>query len=376
MTLADALNPVLARLRTRIAQTPLPRFWQWWTGELLSFLPPRWRDALAVEESCVLLRAHEGAVQVLAERGGRRSALFELPADAREAWPEMIERQLDDTRRGQRRLLLLPASKVLRRRLLLPIAALENLQPVLGFELDRQTPFKSDQVYFDSRVLSAEPTARQAQVELSVVQRVTLESELERVGGLTARLSGVDVEEAESRRLGVNLLPVERRLALPRTWLLIQLGLILGSILLVFFAMGQVVENRREAVSSMEERVAAERERARAVSSLRTQLDEAAAGANFLAVQKQSQPSMLVLLHEVSRLLPDDTFLERLSLSSGQLSITGYSSQATRLISQVQASPSLREPALNGAIQPDARTGRDRFTITANYGPVRAEGRP
>lgn len=376
MTFADALNPVLARLRTRIAQTPLPRFWQWWTGELLSFLPPRWRDALAVEESCVLLRAHEGAVEVLAERGGRRSPLFELPADTREAWPQLIERQLDDSRRGQRRLLLLPAAKVLRRRLSLPVAALENLPSVLGFELDRQTPFKPDQVWFDSRVLSAEPAARQAQVELSVVQRVSLEAELERIGALAGGLSGVDVEDAEGRRLGVNLLPPERRLSLPRTWLMVQLGLVLASVLLVFFAMGQVVENRREAVAQMEQRVDAERERARAVSALRTQLDEAAAGANFLAVQKQTQPSMLVLLHEVSRLLPDDTFLERLSLSAGQLSLTGYSSQATRLISQMQESPLLREPALNGAIQPDARTGRDRFTITASYGPVRAEGRP
>lgn len=376
MTFADALNPVLARLRTRIAQTPLPRFWQWWSGELLSFLPPRWRDALAVEESCVLLRAHDGGVEVLAERGGRRSPLFELPADAREAWPQLIERQLDDSRRGQRRLLLLPAAKVLRRRLSLPVAALENLPSVLGFELDRQTPFKPDQVWFDSRVLSAEPAARQAQVELSVVQRVSLEAELERIGALAGGLSGVDVEDAEGRRLGVNLLPPERRLSLPRTWLMVQLGLVLASVLLVFFAMGQVVENRREAVAQMEQRVDAERERARAVSALRTQLDEAAAGANFLAVQKQTQPSMLVLLHEVSRLLPDDTFLERLSLSAGQLSLTGYSSQATRLISQMQESPLLREPALNGAIQPDARTGRDRFTITASYGPVRAEGRP
>jgi general secretion pathway protein L len=247
---------------------------------------------------------------------------------------------------------------------------------VLGFELDRQTPFKSDQVWFDSRVLSAEPAARQAQVELSVVQRVSLEAELERIGALAGGLSGVDVEDAEGRRLGVNLLPPERRLSLPRTWLMVQLGLVLASVLLVFFAMGQVVENRREAVAQMEQRVDAERERARAVSALRTQLDEAAAGANFLAVQKQTQPSMLVLLHEVSRLLPDDTFLERLSLSAGQLSLTGYSSQATRLISQMQESPLLREPALNGAIQPDARTGRDRFTITASYGPVRAEGRP
>ena len=104
-------------------------------------------------------------------------------------------------------------------------------------------------------------------------------------------------------------------------------------------------------------------------SSIVTRFTDAAAAANFLAVQKQTQASMLLLLNEVTRTLPDDTFLERLSVSGNQVSITGFSSQATRLVGFLQESPLLRDAALNGSIQNDPRVGRDRVTITVNYGP-------
>jgi general secretion pathway protein L len=369
MTLADALNPVLARLRSRLAQTPLPRFWRWWSGELLSFLPPRWRAVLSVEDACVLLQAEGEGFAVTAESAGLRQSLLTLQADQREEWPQVLERSLDDARRAQRRLLLLPASSLLRRNLILPAAALENLPAVLGFELDRQTPFKADQVYFDSRILRQDSGAKQVQVELLVVPRPVLDAELTRLGELAAGLSAVDVMDARGNRVGVNLLPQERRASLPRTQPMIQAALLAASVMLVMFGMGQVIDNRVGAVEAMQAEVEVQRDNARAVVALRKQLEDAAAAANFLAVQKQTQASMLLLLNEVTRTLPDDTFLERLSVSGNQVSITGFSSQATRLVGFLQESPLLRDAALNGSIQNDPRVGRDRVTITVNYGP-------
>ena len=42
MTITQALDIRLARLRTRYARTPLPRFFTWWGRELASLLPARW----------------------------------------------------------------------------------------------------------------------------------------------------------------------------------------------------------------------------------------------------------------------------------------------------------------------------------------------
>jgi general secretion pathway protein L len=369
MTLADALNPLLARLRSRLAQTPLPQFWRWWSGELLSFLPPRWREALAVEDACLLLTAAGDCCDVSLERGGTRSLLVSLSAEQPDQWASELHSVLDENLRALPRVLGLPAASLLRRTLSLPVAALETLDAVLGFELDRQTPFKAEQVYFASRVLKHDAGAKQVQVELLVVPRPVLEQSVAALGALSEGLAGVDVLDPRGRRLGVNLLPVERRARQPRTQPLIQAGLLLASIVLVFFGMGQIVDNRLAAVESMQEQVQAQREHAREVSALRAQLEDSAAAANFLAVQKQTQASMLLLLEEVTRLLPDDTFLTRLSVSGNQVSLSGYSSQALKLVGELQKSELLKDAALNGGVQPEPRVSRDLFNINARYGP-------
>src|SRR6185503_8420695 len=111
----------------------------------------------------------------------------------------------------------MPAGRVLRRRLSLPLAAQENLRQVLGFELDRQTPFRSDQVYYDSRVLGVDPVARQVAAELVLAPRAELDAELGRIAQAGLALDRVDAAEEGDERLGVNLLPPERR-AHRRDW--------------------------------------------------------------------------------------------------------------------------------------------------------------
>ena len=51
-------------------------------------------------------------------------------------------------------------------------------------------------------------------------------------------------------------------------------------------------------------------------------------------------------------------------------SLSGQSNQAAKLVEILQGSGLLRNPALSGPIQPDARTQKDRFNITAGYGPA------
>ncbi len=368
MTLADALNPLLARLRSRLAQTPLPHFWRWWTGELLSFLPPRWREALAVEQACLLLSATGEGVSLELERATRRTVLLELDGEPA-GWSQRFVADIDDNLRELPLVFGLPAARVLRRTLSLPVAPLENLDAVLGFELDRQTPFKPEQVYFASRVLRQDAGAKQVQVELVVVPRTVLDDAVAAVSGLAERLAAVDVLDGRGQRLGVNLLPVERRARQPRTQPLIQFGLLCASVVLVFFGLSQVVENRRAAVAEMEALVQSQRERAREVGALRAQLEDAAAAANFLAVQKQTQASMVLLLDEVTQRLPDDTFLTRLSVSGNQVSLSGYSAQALKLVGELQKSGVLKDAALNGGVQQEPRVSRDMFTINATYGP-------
>jgi general secretion pathway protein L len=75
---------------------------------------------------------------------------------------------------------------------------------------------------------------------------------------------------------------------------------------------------------------------------------------------------MLELLDELTRRIPDDTSLDKLTVTGDRLVMVGQSRAAPALVGLLQASPMLREPALAGAVQADPRSGRDRFTLTAN----------
>ncbi len=370
MTLSDQLTQPLRRLRARYAQSPLPRFLRWWGGELRALLPERWRQRFEVEDTWVLLRCSGDEVQVLRQRGSVQTELGCLTATPPEALPNALSELLGEDGREQRRALLLPADAILRRTLTLPAAAMANLSTVLGFELDRQTPFKPDQVRFDSRVLPHEADAKQVPVQFALVTRERLTKELSRIDGLAATLGAVDAADAHGQRAGYNFLPPEQRAGRSHRFGLTMAGLLAVAMLFSWLALGKIIDNRRDAITRLEQQVEAARDQARAVTKLRDELDSAAAGANFLAVEKASQPSMLLLLDELTQLLPDDTYLERLSVVRGDVSVAGQSRQAAKLVEVLGGSKKLRSPALSGPIQPDPRSSMDRFNITGRYGPV------
>ena len=365
--LHDALSPGLNRLRRRYQESPLPALLDWWVAQLRSCLPQRWQQALGTKDAELWLRI-EGARLLMRPSGAvDAEPLAELPLDAEGNLLSSLEQVLSEDLLARRRFLLLPPQQVLRRTLQLPAAARENLHTVLGFELDRQTPFRLEQVYFDSRVLPTEPGARSLSVELALVPRSPVEQQLSALGTLAHELDGVDAQ-SPSGRLGFNFLPAEQRRRRAHRLLWVNLGLVAASLLFLAVAMNDLVDNRVVAAAEMQALADEQRDAARGAAALRKSLEDAVSGANFLAVQKRTQPSAVELLKTLTEVLPDDTFIERLNLAGTTLTITGQSEQAARLVEKLREADGIREAALSGAIQPDARSGKDRFSITAQVG--------
>lgn len=373
-TFPNQLAQPLSRLAARYAQSPIPRFLRWWGGELRACLPLRWRQRFRVSDRSILLRPEGDTLVVSSARDDVVEEMGRLVMAPPEALPAALNELLDEDARAIRRVLLVQPQAVLRRTLHLPVAALENLTSVLGFELDRQTPFRADQVYFDSRVLAFPADARQVPVQLALITRERLAQDLAAIDGLASTLDAVDVVESDATRAGFNLLPPDQRARRNYTFAWLIAGLATLTLFLLWLGMTQMIANRTTAVQQLQAQVDAQHKEASAVMRLRDELEAAAAGANFLAVEKASQPSMLLMLDELTRLLPDDTFLDRLSASRGELTMAGQSAQAAQLVKLLQEATTFRGAALSGPIQPDARTGKDRFNVAANFGAEAEEG--
>lgn len=364
------LDRLLSRLRTRLAKTPLPGFFAWWGGQLLACLPERWSRVLGERPGALLLGLQGEETVVWRERAGsvREYARIrrDLPPEAQNAEFQRLRAALDDPM--TRTVYCIPDQHVLTRSLSLPAAAEDNLRQVLAFEMDRQTPFKADQVYFDSRVLGRDASGRNLQVELVLIPRAQLDQELAAVPVGAGSLDAVDSWKGEpgAGRRETNLLPPERRARRRDMRLPLNLGLAALALVLLVVNMDESLANRAAAVEAMRAEVDKAGNEAKQVAALRKTLADSIAGANFLTERKRKGPLTVALINDLTARIPQDTYLERLQIESKQVQLQGQAQEAAKLIALLAASPCLGNPGFQGQVQPDARSGKERFQINAD----------
>jgi general secretion pathway protein L len=358
----------------------MPTFLGWWGGELRALLPVRWRGWFNSGADWYLLQ--QADAQWTVRHAGRHELLaswredVEATPEGMRATPAVLNTALQRVDREDLRLaLLLPAAVVLRRTLALPLAARDNLQQVVAFEMDRQTPFAVTQVYYAARELATPAATGRFNAELVAVTRETLDPLLARLQAQNIRIDAVDVAVADDR-LGINLLPPEQIPQRSHPRHRINLALVAVCVVLLVLVLGEWLHNRQAALNQMQTEVESMRGEAQQVASLRQQLQDNAGAAGFLAQRKKNNVSMLSLLLETTTRLPDSAWLERFSVdNTGQIGIQGQSQQAAKLLDALKDSRLITDASFQGSIQPDPTTGKERFYLTARVNQP-ATGKP
>lgn len=354
-----------ARAQAAWRGSPAPAFLAWWGGELAACLPARWRAAFGDGAVWYLLRT--SAAGWCVNRAGEARELVAWPdtqpaiaqqAALAEAWHgvDVADRRLA---------VVLPADAVLRRVLHLPLAARPRLRQVVGYELDRQTPFTAAQVHYAVREVAQPAPAGQFAAELFVVRRDQLDPLLARLAALGIDIDAVDVPEAAGR-VGINLLPPERAPHRTRPRLRLNLALGAACLLLLGLTLGAWVHNREAALATMQAQVAAMQGEAAQVAALRRQLQDDAGAADFLARRKAHRPGALAVLLDLTQRLPASAWLERFSIDDGgQIGFQGQSSQAAGLLDLLKGSTLIDDASFQGSIQADPASGKERFYMVA-----------
>jgi general secretion pathway protein L len=359
------LSQSLDRLRERYAESGLRTFLCWWRDELLDCLPPHRREFLRHEPA--RLQVWLEGEQLRFER--RRGDQLEASLSGSQSELQVDRASLDalighgDERVAQI-VVALPGTDIMRRHLQLPEAAKSNLNQVLAFEMDRQTPFKADQVYFDARVLKRDAQTRQLMVDLAVVPKGIVEQVLSRLAALDLSPTVIDGGSG-NHRLGFNLLPVAMRTHQTDRRTRINWILAAGAVALIGVVMWQSLALREQTLEALLEDVEIAKQEALQSAELEKQVREAINAANFLARKRVERPATIEVLHELTHLIPDGTWLERLSFVGDQVQIQGQSERADQLIGILGQARYLEAPTVQGIIQPDGQTRKERFTIMA-----------
>lgn len=342
----------------------LGKFLRWWGGELAFLVPVRLRKLLGggaeylelIRTTAGLRVTHRGPESErligefgLDEEGGR--ARERLLAEN----PELAELRV---------VLRLTGGQALRKTLKLPAAAEENLQQVMAFEMDRLTPFKTDQVYFAARVTDRAPATRQITVDLVLVPRGRLDTLLDDLGACGWRPGIVDLADA-SPPGRYNLLPEKYR-PLSNRWPRIA-NLSLGSlavILVILLAILPILSARSE-VEALEEQVRKAGKIAKEVEALREEADKLLLQTRFLQDRKRTEPVLVDMLEELSRVIPTNTWLNGLQYKDRRVVIQGQSPSASSLIEQIEASPHFRNTSFVSPVTKDAASNLERFQIAS-----------
>lgn len=376
-TPAGRLQDRLSRFGARVSGSTLRSgtggFLAWWATALASWLPPRVRQLLGMDRGRLLLLVEGDVLRLRLQRGDEIRDLDSLPAlDDLDPGTDPLARVLGTRLSDLPRWLLLPAGSSLRRRLSLPAAAVERLRDVVGFEIERQTPFAADAVAYDARVIARREGDGPIDAELVAVPRAALDPQLAALGPVAPLLAGIDVAGPDGVPLQINLLPPSQRQRTRDPWRTWNLAFAAIAVLAIGLTLWQVLENRRAAADAFEARIQREAAPARRAAAQRRELVDLIEGQAFLQRTRAAYPTAVEVIDELSRRLPDGTYLEKLAIEDNRLTLIGLSNEAPALIGRLQDSKLWRSPALAGALQTDPTSRKDRFTLTAELGPANA----
>jgi general secretion pathway protein L len=129
-----------------LASSGLAALWSWWLTELTGMVPHRLKRVGRRERREVVLLLNPDETVVLERTGQRARMIGAVPADPTDqAGPLAALLQRVNPRR-QPVTICLSGELGLRKIINLPLAARDDLEQLLRFEMDRLTPFRADEV--------------------------------------------------------------------------------------------------------------------------------------------------------------------------------------------------------------------------------------
>jgi general secretion pathway protein L len=266
--------------------------------------------------------------------------------------------------------LRLPAGQVLRPNVEVPVAAAENLREVLAFEMDRHTPFSSDEVLFDFRVAGSDAELQRLGIEVLVARKRDVDQAL-----ALARTMGLSPDRVTGPAPGAesfNLLPRAQRPRRSRVVPRLVAATAVVTLVLAGVTLGLWFEREQGTLERLEARVAKLRATTGETGRLEEKVAHLLALSGYLVEQKQRLPQMVEILDEVTRRLPDEHWLISYSFRDGTVRLAGYSDDPSSVLRLLEQSGLFSEARFAAPVTMDPRIGKERFNMVATV--AREEG--
>jgi general secretion pathway protein L len=351
------MTSLMALLRSSV-----DAFMGWWLQELAGLIPRHLRQPGRRERrGPVLIFGRQQSVVLERAAAGER-AVGSVNTDA----PDHNQRLSDLLKRAKHRgrpvTVRLNDELGLRKVLDVPLAAKDDLDQMLRFEMDRLTPFRADEVYFAHRVVGTDARNRRLSVELQLAPTREIERVLDVARSFGVVPASVELASGAAGAGTLNLLPGGSGHGTPQRRLSRVLALL--ALILAVSAVAIPLQRQRATVAKLEAEVIAARAEAEESLAMRDRLGQLTRNAQFLVAGKTRRPLIVQVLDELTRLLPDQAYLTQFELRDQTIELHGFAVTASDLIAVLERSPLFEAPQFRSPVTQDRRSGAERFHVS------------
>lgn len=255
---------------------------------------------------------------------------------------------------------------LLEREITLPLAAEHDLKRVVSYEMDRLTPFRADEVFWNCLAGKRDPVRNRLHVRVTVIPYLRVEAILTALmqsGLAPARIAAGETTEpnriiplTEDRTAHRWLGPRVHAVALGGCGVMVAVAITLPFIL------------QSVAAARLDARIEAVKPQVVEAEKLRKKIATGATTADAIAAARNQLGTPLQSIALLTDLLPDDTYLTALNVRQRKLTISGRSAAAARLIGAMAANPLIHNPAFTAPVIRDETNGGEMFSIRAELG--------
>ncbi len=338
----------------------LAEFFTWWRQQLLELVPETLRRGAGADGNALVLEATGLATLTVARR--RRGAEARLaPVRLDEPGRGTLRATLASRQGGEMVVLRLPPETLLERKVTLPLAAERDVERVLGYELERLTPFTAEEVYWGFSLESRDKARARLNLRLSLVPRSQVQELVETLancGGAPALIETVTAGGTRTIRLAHEAEAGTIARFSTRTAILVLAGLSAAVILSPFLAQSLDMAAAQRRLDDL-------RPRMQLVDQLRRRIASAGAGGDVVAAETHRLGDALAALAAVTEILPDDSYLTEFAMRERKITLSGLSASAPKLISALSADQRIHNPAFTAPVTRSEPTHNDVFAIRA-----------
>jgi general secretion pathway protein L len=343
-------------------------FFAWWTGQLRDLLPARWsrsgsvrEDALVIEPAAALSGDINGIGMILRRRG-RETPLgqFSLATEAAGELPRPP---------GNRVVLRLRQADVLAKTVALPLAAEHHLHQALAFQMDQETPFAADEIYWSHAVARRDRQSGRLSVRLLLVPRQSLAALLQALDRCGLVPSRAEIGDGPDRDRILPLDGADGALDDAPRRAQLRWAAAAGLLLLALGAVAAPFVLQAVAFSRVDSKIAASRAAGSEAEQLRREIGRLSGAIDLIESERDKAGRPSAILATLTRALPDDTYLTEVTAQQRKLMLSGRSAAASRLIGALSTGEGLRNVAFAAPVTRLDPIRMELFTISAEVAP-------